>query len=115
MRRLEHRVAGEWRCECFIGPDDWSVGFLADGRYIDIYRPDGGDDDSGRWSFDEQTGIISIELECVTVMHVFEEADEEEVGEVGGWLYIAESSRHIPLDRNLIIAHHAHTRYGLVR
>ena len=85
---------------------------MADGRYIDIYRPDGSDDDSGRWTFDDVSGIISIELEDVTVSHVFEETDEEGVD---GWLYITENSRHIPRDCDLIITHHAHTRYALVR
>ncbi len=59
MASLEYRVTGEWETEVEMGADEWSIAFLSDGRYLDIYRPDD-DRESGVWSFDEATGIISI-------------------------------------------------------
>ncbi len=109
---LEYRVAGEWNCECRFYPGEWAMAFLPDGRYFDLYRPED-DRESGTWTIDERTEIISVELEngtgTVTVKHVFEGTDDE------GWMYVSENSRHIPLDRNLIIAHHAYSRYKFVR
>jgi hypothetical protein len=108
---LEYRIHGEWVCEFEPGADEWSLGFLADGRYLDIYRPDD-DRESGLWTFDEATGVITILYDgskC-TSNHIF-----DETGEGAAYLYCFGAERHIRPDRDTILAHHAHSRQKLVR
>ena len=110
--RQEFRVRGEWEIENEYGPDDWSIGFLADCRCLGIYRPK---DDrlAGVWSYDESTGIISVLYDGLlgkdTSKHVFDETPE------GVYLYSYKDEYHIRPDRDVIIAHHARVRQKLVR
>ncbi len=108
---LEYRACGDWQIEAKFGPDEWSIGFLADGRYLDIFRPED-DRESGVWTFDETTGIITVRYdrgsECTTSKYAFDETTE------GVYLYTANDERHIRPDRDTIIAHHAHTRQKLI-
>ncbi len=112
MASLEYRVTGEWETEVEMGADEWSIAFLSDGRYLDIYRPDD-DRESGVWSFDEATGIISIVYDggrgCNASKHILDKTGE------GVFLYSFNDEPHIRLDRATIIAHHAHMRQRLAR
>ncbi len=128
---LEYRVAGEWRRECELPFDDWSVGFLPNGRYLEIYRlePEGGHE-SGSWTFDERTGIISVRCDgpaaaaiqkCIFASAIDLDADtsiatEPDPADFGyTHLYYYDDEPHIRPDRNTIMAHHAHTRIRLAR
>jgi hypothetical protein len=107
----ERRVRGAWVHEYDFQPDDWSVGFLPDGRYVEIFRPEG-EKKSGRWVFDDRRGLIAISLSTSPKFLqrcVFEGAGAE------GWLYFYDDASHIPLDPSAIIAHHSHERQKLVR
>jgi hypothetical protein len=105
----ESRVRGEWQRLYDFTPDDWSIGFLPDGIYGEIFRPER-EMISGRWVCDDR-GIISIGFDVdreFLTRRVFE-GDAS-----GGWLYIFEDAPNIPLDTDLIIAHHAYERWRLV-
>jgi hypothetical protein len=104
----EYRRGGEWRRECDFTPDDWLVGFLADGRYFEIFRPSR-ETRAGRWVCDRR-GLIAIGVDSAPefLTRCVFEGDES-----GGWLCFYEYSPAITLDRDIILAHHAHERWGL--
>jgi hypothetical protein len=107
---LEYRVRGRWRCVFEPKPDDWSIGFLPDGRYTDVFRPEGGKK-SSNWSFDRESGIISLtdtEPPQFVRLCIFDGTCR------GGYLSFFDDSPHIRPDRASILDHHAHMRLRLV-
>jgi hypothetical protein len=106
----EYRRRGEWQCEYEFTHDDWSVGFLENGFYGEIFRPER-EIRNGRWVCD-QRGIISIDHDPENSR--FLTRCVYEGTEAGGWLYFYDDDSTVPLDRNIIIAHHANERWKLI-
>jgi hypothetical protein len=108
---VEYRERGIWKREAKFGPEEWSIGFLEDGRWLEIFRPED-KKESGRWVFDDRTGHLLTAPETAPELpqhHVFEGTKNR------GWLYLYEDAPHIPSDRNLIIVHHSHRRLQMTR
>jgi hypothetical protein len=108
---LELRDRGEWKHEMDFGPDEWTIGFMENGRLLEIFRPEN-EKQSGRWVLDECRGILMTAYDTAPEHlhhHVFE-GDEN-----GAWLYVYEDAPHIPFYRNLIVAHHSRQRLRMVR
>ncbi len=106
--RQETRVKGEWIHEYDFKPGEWTIAFFDDGFYGEIFRCKGLPEEKtiGRWAFDRDTGVISVEFLAegsFAQRYIF---DDEYLYKFGNDLYI-------PLHRGSIIAHHAHNRYRL--
>jgi hypothetical protein len=108
----EHRVRGEWTYKIELEAGEWTMGFLDNGKYFEIYRPEN-DMEWGVWSFDEDAGIITIMYGGVQEYCTSKCLLDPIPG--GVYLYCYNDERHIRPDRDTIIAHHAHTRHRLVR
>jgi hypothetical protein len=108
---LENRERGEWKREAVFEPDEWSIGFLEGGRWLEIFRI-GEAKESGRWVFDDRTGILSTAPDTIPefLQHYVFEGDTEQ-----GWLHIYDDAPHIPPDRTLIAAHHSYRRLRIIR
>jgi hypothetical protein len=108
---LENRERGVWKREAVFGPEEWSIGFWEGGRWIEFFRP-AGESESGRWAFDDRSGRLltasGTDPEFLQ-HHVFEGTKNR------GWLYVYDDGPHIPSDRYIVIAHHAHRRLRMVR
>lgn len=101
----ENRVAGSWKREYEFAKGDWLIDFMPDGSFFETFR---GDEKCSvrRWKSDNE-GAVSITAdppECLPAKCIFD----------GGWLYYYDDLPHIPENPAAIVAHHAHTRLGIV-
>ncbi len=106
----DRRTNGVWTHEYDFKPGEWVIAFFDDGYYGEIFRPAGVPEEKtiGRWNYDEDSGVISVEFLAegsFVQKYVFE----------GEYLYEFGDESHIPLRRRTIIAHHAHVRYRLTK
>jgi hypothetical protein len=104
---VDYRRAGRWHSEFVLEPDLWSVGFLPNRKFIEIYRPED-NKESGIWDFNEADGLITIMFDD-TLWELSKCIFSD------GYLYFYSPRLHIRPCRDTIIEHHAHMRYRVVR
>jgi hypothetical protein len=108
--QVEIRVAGEWEHKSYFRPGERTLCFWPSGIYHEFIPTWVKKGIESNWTYDDETGIISIEHEADFVETcVF--CNERGVF----YLYFFDNQPHIPPDPEVIIEHHADRRWRVER
>ncbi len=115
--RSEIRISGEWLDDEVFEHGEWFVQFLANGNFYERFSPRetppvAEEKRWGRWFLDVNTSVIAIFAGEPEVRYhklcVFS-------GDGEAFLYIFRDAPHIRPEHRLIIEHHAHERWRMVK
>ncbi len=108
------RQDGEWIHEFDFEPGEWLIAFFEEGRFSEIFRPEGVPEEITvcDWVFDGASGIILLHVPGKPQEIVRKAVFDESGG--SAWLYSFEDAHNVGATREAVVEHLAHARWKIV-